>query len=492
MDILQAINDQNLFLPYFGGSEGLASWSNWLTAIRCVYGLPLGDGEAQVVRETTGRDPSQLPEAGFRTALFLCGRRSGKSRVASVIAAYESVLAGHEKKLAKGERGVVAVVAPTVDQAKIVLSYLRGVFSVPLLAAEVVSDNRDSLELRNGIKLVVLAGHYRSTRGYTLVCAIVEEAAFFGVEDEGKVKNDRELIQALRPSLATCKGKLIAISSPYSPRGWCHGTWKRSWGNDGSKTLCWRAPTLVMNPTLDSDLIAEDMATDPSMARSEWFAEWRETTEAFVPREVVADLCVRGRKMLPPVAGLRYFAFADMSGGRGDDAALAIGHKEGQTVVIDLLTRVRPPFDPTVAIGQFARELQNYGVDKVTSDQFAADFASRSWIASGIRPVKCLKNKSELYIEMLPRLMSRRVELPDDDALVDQFASLQRRTRSGGRDIVDHPPGVGHHDDLANAVSGLCDTASRIVVVGPIGYDNSHLTSRLAPYGGFDALHRIG
>jgi hypothetical protein len=490
VNILQAINDQNLFLPFFDGK--LETWSHWLTAIRCVYGLPLGDDEAQVIRQCTGRDVAKLPNDGFRSSLFLCGRRSGKSRMAAVMAAYEAVLAGHERKLAKGEKGVVAVVAPTTDQAKIVLSYLRGVFSVPLLAAEVVSDNRDSLELKNGIKLVVLAGHYRSTRGYTLVCAIVEEAAFFGVEDEGKVKNDKELIQALRPSLATCKGKLIAISSPYSPRGWCFTTWKRAWGNDASKTLCWRAPTLVMNGTLDPELIQEDMATDPSMARSEWFAEWRETTEAFISREVVADLVVPGRKMLPPVAGLRYFAFADLSGGRGDDAALAIGHREGQVVVIDLLLRVRPPFDPVQVVGQFARELAAYGCDRVTTDAYAADFASRAWLAAGTRVAKCQKNKSELYVEMLPRLMSRRVELPDDDALVDQFASLQRRTRSGGRDIVDHPPGPGHHDNLANAVAGVCDTAFKIVIVGPLGYGDSALTSRLSPYGGFpDALSAL-
>jgi hypothetical protein len=62
------------------------------------------------------------------------------------------------------------------------------------------------------------------------------------------------------------------------------------------------------------------------------------------------------------------------------------------------------------------------------------------------------KTKSELYLELLPRLLSRTVELPDDPALVSQIANLERRTRSGGKDVVDHPP--GGHDDLANVVAG--------------------------------------
>ena len=43
--------------------------------------------------------------------------------------------------------------------------------------------------------------------------------------------------------------------------------------------------------------------------------------------------------------------------------------------------------------------------------------------------------------------------------LVDQLAVLERRTRSGGRDTVDHPP--GRHDDLANVAAGVAATIGR-------------------------------
>jgi hypothetical protein len=35
------------------------------------------------------------------------------------------------------------------------------------------------------------------------------------------------------------------------------------------------------------------------------------------------------------------------------------------------------------------------------------------------------------------------------------LTQLERRTNRGGRDSIDHPPGGGQHDDLANAVAGV-------------------------------------
>ena len=60
--------------------------------------------------------------------------------MAAVIGAYESVLAGHEKKLSKGENGIVAICAPTKSQGRIVKDYLRAIFDVPLLHQEVAKE----------------------------------------------------------------------------------------------------------------------------------------------------------------------------------------------------------------------------------------------------------------------------------------------------------------------------------------------------------------
>ena len=63
------------------------------------------------------------------------------------------------------------------------------------------------------------------------------------------------------------------------------------------------------------------------------------------------------------------------------------------------------------------------------------------------------KPKSDLYRDLLPLVNSKLVDLVDHPKLVNQLASLERRTARGGRDSIDHAPGA--HDDIANAVSGV-------------------------------------
>jgi hypothetical protein len=222
MNILDAIHDEQLFQPFLG--DYLTSWRAWETALRCLYGLPITRRSARkLIRECAGRDPLLLPSEGFDTSLWLTGRRSGKSRIAAVIGAFEGALAGHEKKLAKGERGVVPIMCPTGLQGRIVSGYLKAIFSTPLLAAEVidVQDRAGSFTLRNGVRIEILAGDFRSVRGYTNLCCVVDEACFFGTESDGKVRSDTELIRAVKPSLITVGGKLVVISSPYA-EAQCH------------------------------------------------------------------------------------------------------------------------------------------------------------------------------------------------------------------------------------------------------------------------------
>src|SRR5262249_42169904 len=160
----------------------------------------------------------------------------------------------------------------------------------------------------------------------------------------------------------------------------------------------------------------------------------------------------------PPRPRVRYHGFADLSGGRGDDAALAVAHKEGRKAVIDLLCRYRPPFSPQEVVGRMAEELRRYGLHGGTGGNYAARVVARAVRAAGVSYRQCSKPKGELSRELLPRLCSGEIELPDDRALIDQLAGLERRTRSGGRDVIDHPP--GGHDDLANAVAGAADVAA--------------------------------
>lgn len=463
MNILDAIRDEKLFRPFLG--KKLSSWKPWLVALRALYGLPLKPEHGDLIRECTGRDPSELPPGGFRSALFLTGRRSGKSRTAAVVAGFESLFGGHETKLAPGEVGLVAIVSPTRQQSSICWNYLVGLFeSSPILRQEIAETTPSAkmLSLRNGLQIAVLTGDPKRIRGYTLVAAVIDEVAFFGLDEESSVRSDVELIRSIRPSLATTKGRLICISSPYARKGFCYTSFLRYHGANRGKvsnfspawsSLVWKAPSRTMNPLLPQSVVDDAMQEDPASARSEYGGEFREDVADFVPRSLIESLVVQGRKGLLPRLHESYVAFVDLSGGRHDDAALAIAHREGRKVILDHLGIWKVPFAPISVVGEMARELKRWRIRRVTGDNYAGDFGVGAFAASGIVYHKSDYPKSQLYRELLPRLCSGEIELLDDVKLVSQLASLERRTRAGGNDIIDHPP--AGKDDLANAVAGV-------------------------------------
>lgn len=465
-NIVQACYDRNLgFHKWLADrNERIGTWLNWLAMLRALYGLEIPTGRHAVVAECTGRDVNKLPEDGFDTALFLTGRRSGKSRMAAIIGAYEAVLAGHHEKLAKGEQGIVAVVAPTKKQSQIVKGYLRAIFQAPMLTKEVLNETKDGFLLRNGNKIDILTGDFRSVRGYTLLAAIIDEAAFLGLDDDAKVKSDTELVRAMKPALATVGGKLIAITSPYARRGWTFKTYERNFGNDAGKTLVVNAASSTLNPTLPQSVVDDAMAEDRSSALSEYYGQFRDDVGEFLSLEVIRSCVVEGRQALAEDRNKRYFAFADVSGGRADASALAIAHRTGRKIILDRLVVVKPPFNPNAVIAGFCQLARSYGCRVVTGDNYAAEFVAEAFRANGMNYMKSELNKSALYLELIPKMCSGEVELLDFEPLINQLANLERRTRSGGKDIVDHPP--SGHDDAANAAAGAIFHASKTIVAG--------------------------
>ena len=483
MDIIQAIKDENLFYNFVAGDRGLQSWLPWLTALRVLYGLPVKARHHQLIRDCTGRDPEKLPAGGFDTAVILCPRHQGKSKVGAVIGSYEACLAGHEHNLAAGESGVVSIYSPTKAQSGTIKKYMSALFrSTPMLRSTLVRETKFSFELKNGIEVRIENADPRSTRSASIVCGLVDEGCFFGSEDT-TIKSDTDLIRAIQPKIASVGGRLVVISSKGPMRGWCYEQSQKHWGNDYSSTLIWSPPGHgVMNPTVSQAVYDRAMQDDPVMARTELGNEWAEDVDGFVDRSIVERCVVKGRKEYWPMSGVRYSAFVDLSGGgsaKSDDAALAIAHKDGRTVVLDCLRRWKPPFAPREVIGQMATVLRRFGVNQITCDDFAIGFATEAFAFYGIGVNRSQKSKSAMLQELLTKLTSGEVQLLDDPALVTQLCALECRTTAGGRTVIDHKR--GGHDDLATVVAGVASivgTGTAIRVGALLAPDNHTETNR--------------
>jgi hypothetical protein len=253
--------------------------------------------------------------------------------------------------------------------------------------------------------------------------------------------------------MATLGGKLIALSSPYAKRGALWATYRRHYGKPGS-ILVAQADTRTMNPLIPERVIDEAMESDPEAARAEYGAQFRSDLETFLLREVV-DAAVRTSPLeLPFDRALRYYAFVDPAGGGQDEYTIAIGHKEGDDTVVDVLRARRGV--PAEITAEYAALLKSYGIRKVTGDKYAGSWPADEFKKHDTKYAPSEKPKSGLYLDLLPALNSGRVELPPDDRLVNQLIGLERRTARGGRDSIDHAP--GGHDDRANVIAGLVST----------------------------------
>lgn len=441
MNITDLMTDPGLFGEQYGGE----SWCNWRALLAGFYGLALDDEQALAFHDLTRREP---PTSPANELWLVIGRRGGKSAAAALLAVYEAIFNDHRAKLSPGEVATVMVIAADRKQARSVMRYIRGLLNNPMLTQLVLRDQAESIELTNCCAIEVMTASHRSTRGYTAACVIADEIAFWYSDGANP---DKEILNAVRPSLATLGGKLIALSSPYARRGVLWQAYRRHFGQPG-RILVAQAPSRTMNPCLPESVVLEAYEDDPTAAAAEYGAQFRADVESFVSVEAV-DACTRpGPFELPPANDVTYTAFVDPSGGVADAFTLAIGHKEGETAVIDCARAIKPPFSPEAVVTEYCTLLKQYRISRVTGDAYAGEWPREQFRKHGIQYDKSASNRSDLYRDLLPLLNSERVELPPLPVLHQQLIGLERRTTRGGKDSIDHAP--GGHDDLANAVAG--------------------------------------
>lgn len=448
MNILDAMNDARLLGSAFSGP----TWAAWRAVLAGAFALPMDAAQRETfARLAGGREP---PAQRARELFAVVGRRGGKSRVAAGLAVYLSTVGGEVdgtlRRLAHGERGTVAVIAVDRPQARVVMGYITALLEgSPVLAPMIERIGQESVELSNGAVVEVETNSFRAVRGRTLLAAILDECAFYRSEDSATP--DLETYRALLPGLATTGGLLIGISSPYARRGLLWDKWRRHYGKSGD-VLIVQGASRDLNPSLPAQVVEDALRDDPEAARAEWLGQFRDDVAAFIERGTVEGAVRAGPLELPFTSGHHYAAFADPSGGGPDGFTLAIGHREGERVIVDVL-RERKRLAPGAVVVEYAALLKTYGIARVMGDKYAGSWPEQEFARHGITYEAAARPKSELYLDALAMLNSGRVELPPDDALVAQFAGLERRTSRAGRDSIDHAP--GGHDDRANAVAGL-------------------------------------
>lgn len=422
-------------------------------------GEELTDEERELFRSVTGRER----EPGFQVdeMVWCVGRRGSKTSSAGALMAYVATLCDHSYH-DKG-RVVLPVLAGSTTQANVSFqAVLSALEKSPVLSKQIESQNTEVIRLRNNVDVSVRPASHR-LRGISsgLICA--DEVATWQNDEHAKLP-DIEILNAVRPALATSGGLLFMYSSPWAKRGALWDSFKRHYGPDGDPAiLVVKADTRTMNPTLPVSVINRAYESDPFRAAAEYGANFLDGISNLLTAEIVDAAVDTGVFERPYNERTRYHAFIDPAGGSGQDSmTLAIAHAEGKVSVIDVAREWKPPFSPESVVIEACKLLRDYKISTVTGDRWGGEFVREQVRKHGIDYRLSSRTSSELFNDAVPLFNSSCIALVDNKRLISQLTQLERRTARGGKPAISHPP--GGHDDIAVSVCGAA-----LMAVGKAG-----------------------
>lgn len=142
-----------------------------------------------------------------RQTILLCSRQAGKSTVSAVLATHTAVYRA---------ASLVLLLSPSLRQSQELFRKVLDVYRALDQTVPATAENRLSLELDNGSRIVSLPGREATIRGFSGVDLLIEDEA-------SRVPD--ALYQSIRPMLAVSGGRIVLLSTPFGRRGHFYQTW---------------------------------------------------------------------------------------------------------------------------------------------------------------------------------------------------------------------------------------------------------------------------
>ena len=410
-------------------------------------------------------------ESGKPNWLLLSGRRGGKSLLSDIITVYEAVIPNLDQYIRPGEERYVLMVSVREDSARVHIRQITKLLRhTKALSDMIQAVKEDRVELKNGVIILSLPASARAARGYTASTLVMDEAAFF-VDTLGN-SSAEAIFTALSPTTATFgeDARLVITTSVNAKVGLVYELYDRAIQGDLEDWHVTKSATRELNPKVSERVINSALKRDPESAQAEYFAEFREQTEAFLSSEAI-DRCVDpglGRGGVEP--GVNYMMAVDPALMR-DHYAYAIGHLESGVVLIDYLKKLRAPVDANGAEDLLKSLVERYKPMGVLCDNPSTVQRLKPDIPMVYTPFS-RQQKLRIYGSLKEAINLGLIGLPKDDDLIDELKALQIR---GGVDISAPKAGRITHDDLADCVALLADE----LLSGAHSYT---VTTRKSPY----------
>ncbi len=197
-----------------------------------------------------GVEPYEWQETALspslRRTIILAARQSGKSTITSNKGLYT---------LKHYARSLVLVVAPSQDQAGILMKKVEDLMWDDKTLPRLSNDASLSKEFINGSRIIALPGTERAVRGYSGPKMII-------MDEASRILD--ETYKAVRPMMTGADTELVLMSTPFGKRGFFYNEWE--YGSGWHKVLVRPKYTLDTDNKLIED-IPEDEFRDMWKAR---------------------------------------------------------------------------------------------------------------------------------------------------------------------------------------------------------------------------------
>jgi hypothetical protein len=463
-----------------------------------------------------------LPKLGIELVL-VCGRRSGKTFIASIISAYEAyklilkVDPQKHYKLPQGEEIRIINVASTTDQALILAKATQNrLLNSKWFTPYVDSKNQSEIRLRTkhdlklytdeikrhgrpldshvSLKIQALPCTARGIRGGSIIVGILDEIAHF-IDNEGNRSGD-QIYEALTPSVATfgLDGKIVCISSPYIKSGIFYDLYLDAIGREGeehdeNKTM-FRLPTWEMNETITFEFLESEKKRNPESFDSEFGAEFCSVVSGFFKYPEKIDECVlRQEETFAPNNNCGHYIAVDPSSSQ-NGYALAMVHverrerikidedgkekKEKKSVIVLDRWKVWNLKDPEFNGEQYIDEeiiheymghlFQRFRVVKVAFDQFDSTSSVVKFKKAGVNAIKTPFSRyynTKIFKNLRDLIYDDRLDLFHHELGLKELKNLQEK-RVGKKQFLVEAPTQGEvtTDDLCDVLANAAYIAS--------------------------------
>ena len=372
-----------------------------------------------------------------RRKAAVCGRRVGKSTMASWLALWYAITHANAE---------ILITAKAQRQSMELFNEVKKQIRQSDINEEqwgIVRDTRTEINFDNGSRIICLpvGTDGSNIRGYGTDLLIVDEAAFI---------NDSIFQEVLSPMLAVGDGEFILLSTPFGKKGFLY----ERFNDDDWYTL--QVPTWA-NPMIDDSFIEEQKRNLTSIQfRQEIKGEFVESADSFFTREELMNCAHESVERTDNTIAYLGVDLASTGGDEsvyvsidGDGNIFDIEHTEGKSMT-DAMGRIRE-LDSYYNYTKIMVDATGLGTGVV--DQVKEDLGRK---VEGFKFTN--EKKQSLYNTLKNNFQEGSIKysfIPGksepENKMVDQCLELEYSYTSGGKMKIHHPS--GGHDDFSDALA---------------------------------------